>query len=172
MLLFKITTICVYQICGVCIGWMDEIGKYLKCRICGNKKMKNPIISLDQYLMGRDKQFPDQYTQEIKDNAEKLLNKVNAFLDELGVKEANVSSGWRPEAINATIANAAKKSQHTIGAAVDILDTNGELKNLILSKIDLLKKYDLWLENPDNTKTWAHLDIKQRSARDKNIFIP
>lgn len=150
----------------------DKLRKFLKCIGCGFTKMENPLITLEQYLMGRDSQFPDQYTQEIKDNAEKLLGKVNAFLDELKVTQAIVSSGWRPEAINATIANAAKKSQHTIGAAVDIADTHGYLKGIILSNVDLLKKYDLWMENQDSTPTWVHLDTHQRSPRQHNIFNP
>lgn len=130
------------------------------------------LITLDDYLMGRDKKFPQEYTEEIKNNAIQLLKRVNEFLNEIGVEEVRVSSGWRPAAINSKVPNAAKRSAHMMGMAVDLADKDRKLKEKILENIHLLPKYGLWLENPDATPSWVHLDIKIRSARPKNIFNP
>ena len=57
-----------------------------------------------------------QPSQETKDNATTLLERVNALLGELNLPEAtepHVTSGWRPAWYNATVANAAPKSTCT-----------------------------------------------------------
>lgn len=113
-----------------------------------------------------------ELTDEIKRNSEKLLEKINQFLKELGVENAHVSSGWRPSSVNSKIPNAAKKSLHMSGLAIDIKDVDGKLDKLIESKDYLLKKYGAWQESPNATKGWAHLDIKDRGKRSKNQFIP
>jgi hypothetical protein len=127
--------------------------------------------------MGRDKQFPQEYTQEVLLNAITLLEKVNALLWNLDIKTTEVSSGWRPAAINGAVANAAKKSLHMIGKAVDIKDDKGQsLANKILTKPELLKNYDLWLEDPAATRgkntNWVHLDMGTRSDRPLRMFKP
>lgn len=137
----------------------------------------NDLITLDDYTKGRDKQYPDEWTEDVKNNAIKLLKIVNSFLNELGIKEAKVSSGFRPAAINGKITNAAKKSYHMTGLAIDILDDkNQDLAKLIASKPDLLRKYNLWLESPASTKgqnsNWAHLDLGKRTDRSSRIFLP
>lgn len=44
------------------------------------------------------------------------------------------------------------------GLALDIEDPDNELDKLIASKPELLDKYGLWLEHPDSTPKWTHLD--------------
>jgi hypothetical protein len=169
-----------YRICRVCVAYLADhpsLKDWLKCPSCGFSKVKTPIITLDAYLMGRDKKFPEEFTQEILLNSIILLEKVNALLLNLGVKEVSVSSGWRPAAINANISNAAKKSLHMIGKAVDIKDDKGQsLVNKILTNPELLKNYDLWLEDPAFTKgkytNWVHLDLGVRKDRELRMFKP
>ena len=142
-----------------------------KCIGCGFYKMKNKLITLDQYKMGRDTQYPNEWTKEVEENAKKLLVNVNAFLNELEIKSVSVSSGWRPPAINKKVGGAAK-SNHTLGKAVDLKDADGKLKEKVLENLELLKKYGLWMEDPEKTPSWLHLDDKDRGKRDKNIFQP
>lgn len=141
------------------------------------------VISLDlyfrDYLTKKDRrlEFPSEFTPEILANAKKLLAQVNALLKELGIKKGDVTSGWRPAAINSQTQNAAKKSYHMLGLAVDLLDNkNQDLANLVGSRPDLLKKYNLWLEDPKSTKgkntNWVHLDIGVRADRPSRVFIP
>lgn len=160
------------QICLHCNAWMLEFQKiFYKCIGCGFYKMKDELVSLEQWTMGRDKTYSQEWTKEIETNAKELLVNVNAFLNELEIKNVSVSSGWRPEAINKA-AGGAKKSQHTIGKAVDLKDPDGKLKDKCEENDTLLKKYGLWMEHRDSTPTWLHLDNKDRGKRDKNIFKP
>lgn len=121
--------------------------------------------------MGRDKSHSSEYSKEISDNIDKLLIPLNKLRDAYG-KPMQVSSGWRPPSLNAAVPNAAKKSNHTLGLACDFKDTDGELDKWCLNNMPLLKSLGLWLENPDNTPGWCHLDIKDRGPRDKNVFNP
>lgn len=169
----------IYRICRICISYMHqhpEKYKWLKCPSCGFSKVMKQVITLEMYWMGRDEQFKDELTQEIKDNATILLEKVNALLNDLQITSAKVSSGWRPIKVNASVLGAAKKSSHQIGKALDILDSNDQiLAKKILDKKDLLEKYDLYLESPDHTKgqytNWVHLQTTKTKSGNR-IFIP
>lgn len=169
-----------YKICRRCSSFMQshpESFGWLKCPSCGFSKVEKRVITPKDYLMGRDAQFPNELTQEVLENINILLEKVNALFWELKITDAKVSSGWRPAAINATVANAAKKSHHMTGKAVDIVDDKEQsIAKKILSNPELLKKYDLWLEDPAHTKgkntNWVHLDIGTRSERPLRMFKP
>jgi hypothetical protein len=153
-----------------------DIPGWLACS-CGYRKVEIPVITLEMQLMGREKTHTSELNQEIINNINELLDKVNALLFELGIKKATVSSGWRPPTINANVTNAAKKSLHMTGKALDILDdSNQSLAKLILTRPDLLIKYSLWLEDPAATKgkntNWVHLDMGTRRDRALRVFKP
>jgi len=139
------------------------------------------MITLEQYLSSggryKDRAKSPECTQEVKDNAAKLISKVNLLLKELSITIVDISSGFRTSGANAATSNAAKKSLHMSGLAVDILDNaNQDLAKLIVSKPELLEKYDLWIEDPQATKgkntNWVHLDIGNRSTRPIRMFRP
>ena len=143
----------------------------------------NEVISLDLYFRDfvskadRRLQFANDFNNTLLQNATNLLEQVNNLLNELGIESADVTSGWRPVQINNKVTNAAKKSYHMSCLAVDILDNqNQDLAHLIASRPDLLKKYNLWIENPQNTKgintNWCHLDLGVRSDRPTRMFNP
>lgn len=145
--------------------------------------MKKEVINIDQYFtdfstkQDRRIQYKDELTPKILDNAKKLIEIVNNFLNELGIEEGQVTSGWRPASLNGKITNAAKQSYHMLGLAVDILDNkNQDLAKLIASKPDLLRKYGLWLEDFNFTRgkntNWIHLDLGQRQDRPSRQFKP
>jgi len=89
-----------------------------------------------------------------------------------------VSSGWRPPSFNKTVGNAAKKSLHMTGNAIDIMDNKLQtLAYTIKKNASLLKKYGLWMEDPDSTMgkftNWCHLDNSTtRTDRNIRIFKP
>lgn len=166
-----------YQLCNNCAAYMFDhptLPTWYKCISCGYCKLKlkreKDLITLEMYLMGRDKTYPNDITQEIRDNATVLLEKINALLKDLGVTDIKVSSGWRPPSINAALANSAKKSLHMIGKACDISDKDHTLSDAILKQPDLLKKYNLWIEDPTATPTWCHLDFGIRTDRPLRMF--
>lgn len=130
------------------------------------------MITKNELLMGRDKTHSSEYTQEISDNIDKLLIPLNKIRELYG-KPMQVSSGWRPVAINKAVGGASK-SNHTLGLACDFKDPDG-LIDAFLKECDekgILKQLGLWLENPEKTIGWAHLDIKDRGDRKSNIFNP
>lgn len=130
------------------------------------------MINKSEILMGRDKQYPNEYTKEVSDNIDQLLISLNKFREAYG-KPMEVSSGWRPQSVNAAVGGA-KASNHTIGKACDFKDPDGAIDAFAkeCDKKGLLKQWGLWLENPDNTKGWCHLDNKDRGNRSSNIFNP
>src|SRR5690242_17329386 len=110
------------------------------------------MISKSEILMKRDTQYPDDYTQEVSDNIDKLLIHLNKFREAYG-KAMVVSSGFRPASVNKAIGGAAK-SNHVMGLACDFVDKDGKLAEFALKmdKEGKLKEWGLWLENPVKTK--------------------
>lgn len=127
------------------------------------------MIGLHDYWMCRDQTHARDLTAGIRTNAGILLPRVNELLTvakAYGVKfevsprtGSIVESGWRPPSVNAGIANAAPKSKHMFGLAVDIYDPDGDLDEWLMSDEAQphLNKIDLWFEHPGSTKGWSHL---------------
>lgn len=116
--------------------------------------------------MGREVQYPLDKDQE--KNLSILLERINKVRTKYG-KPMTVTSGYRPAAINAGVAGAAKKSSHTLCMAVDIKDTDGSFRKWVLENLQLFKDLDLYLEDFRWTKTWVHIQTRKASKR---IFIP
>lgn len=128
------------------------------------------MVTKAEVLMGRDKQYPADYTKEVSDNIDKLLIALNKLRKAYG-KPMTVSSGWRPPSINAATAGAAKRSNHMIGNACDFKDTDGKLDEWCLANLKLLEEFGLWLEHPDATKGWCH--VQQVPPKSGNrVFKP
>lgn len=118
--------------------------------------------------MGRDKNYP--LNEEQSQNLQKLLVAVNLFRLHYG-KPMFVSSGYRPAAINAKTKGAAKKSNHMSCLACDFKDTDGAIDKFCTDNLNILEACGLWLENPDSTPGWSHLQcVGPKSG--KRIFIP
>jgi Peptidase M15 len=140
------------------------------------------MITLNDYLTASgsypERSKSNELTPELLANAQKLIEAINAFMKELGVSQKlKVSSGFRPSAVNAGIANAAKKSLHQKCLAIDVLDDSTQsIAKAAASKPELLRKYGLFIENPSFTKgkntNWCHLDLGTRSDRPSRMFNP
>lgn len=140
------------------------------------------VISLDLYFTDfvtkKDRRvvYADQFENDFTTNAQTLLDKVNALLTDLGISKGDVTSGWRPAVVNIATAHSATHSGHMICKAVDLLDNHTQdLGKLIASRSDLLRKYNLFMEDTKYTKgntSWVHLDMLVRSDRQSRTFIP
>lgn len=133
------------------------------------------MITLEDYAMGRDKDFPTEW-KDAKFNAISLLTAVNSLLSELGI-EAELSSGFRPSEINSLTRNAVKNSLHKSGKAIDLKDELGKLKNLFTpltnpKHAEMLRVRRLFMEHPHYTLKWMHLDQGRRMDRPTRVFIP
>lgn len=127
------------------------------------------MIKKSELLMGRDISFSSEYTQEISDNLDKLLVQLNIVRDLYG-KPMYVSSGWRPSSVNTSVGGS-KKSNHMIGLACDFKDTDRQLTEWCLKNIQKLTELGLYMESPDSTPTWVHLQLKAPKSGN-NPFIP
>ena len=128
------------------------------------------MITLQEYFQGRDEQYPDELTIDLRINAQDIVNKVNDLLGLFG-QSRKVNSGWRPAAINASTLNAAPKSKHMTCQACDLDDPEGDLDQWALDNKWALENIGLWQEHPASTKSWAHFQtVPPKSGR--RIFYP
>ena len=89
-----------------------------------------------------------------KRNLEDLIRKVNA----LGYQPPmRATSCLRSIADQQRINPSAMGSSHLYGAAVDIADPKGELAKWLETRHATLMNCGLWMENPEKTKGWVHL---------------
>lgn len=111
-------------------------------------------------------------------NLDMLLKKVRVLELAYG-KNFVVTSGYRSEQKHLEIYSrkgihppkVPMRSQHLSGNAVDIADSTGAIKAWLLQNLNLLDLYDLYIEHPDATPTWLH--IQQLPPKSKNrIFKP
>lgn len=123
------------------------------------------MIDLKTYLMGRDKMYPLDPVKEA--NAHELLRRVNGLFLELGVTPY-LTSGYRPGHWNKN-AGGSLKSAHLSCEAIDLEDKFGKIKKEIT--LELLEKYDLYMEHPDATKGWIHLQTRKTRSGNR-IFKP
>ena len=120
--------------------------------------------------MGRDRRFPDELTDDKRSNAEEMIDKANQLLERFG-ETRKVNSGWRPASINSATVGAAQKSKHMTCEAIDLEDKDGSFGRWCLENLDVLQELGLWMENPEKTKTWVHVQtIAPRSGN--RVFNP
>lgn len=139
------------------------------------------IITVADYLMGRDHLYPMEYNIGIKANAEFTVEAVNGLLKRLeaaGVKlevhpvnRSVVSSGWRPPQINGQVKNAAVRSKHMTGQACDLYDPEGAIDDWLMDNLPADRSLGLWMEHPSATKGWSHVQIIP-PASGKVCFYP
>lgn len=121
------------------------------------------LILPTEYLMGRDRDNPLTISQSY--NMADLLSRVNWLISRVG-GEYSVTSGYRPSSINATVGGA-KLSAHTTCQAIDL--AGNELAIELQKNTQLLIECGLYLEHPDYTEKWTHLQSRPTKNR---VFIP
>jgi hypothetical protein len=128
------------------------------------------MIAKSEILMGRDTEYASDYTQEISDNIDKLLEPMNK-VREAWAKPMKVNSGWRPPSVNASTPGAATHSKHMEGLACDIADPDGALMEWVLANLDLMQQLNLYFENFDWTPNWVHFQLGGPGSG-KRIYVP
>ena len=133
--------------------------------------------------MGHSREYGAELTPEITGNAVVLLERVNRLLaraaeyrigpavdDRTGTA---IASGWRPRAVNETTVNAGRTSKHVIGCAIDLRDAMPDrpLARWCLRNRDILEDVGLWMQDPQWTPTWVHLQSIPPGSGSR-IFIP
>lgn len=141
------------------------------------------MITLQDYFMGRDRTHAADLTDEIRTNAALTVARVNLLLaraDEQDMVEpgvdattgSSVASGWRPLGINARTQNAATGSKHITAQACDLRDTEERrFARWCLRNLWLLDEIGLWMEDPQWTPTWVHLQTVPPGSG-KRVYRP
>lgn len=133
------------------------------------------MISLETYWKGRDKEYPDELTEAIQENAAETVKRINQLLElaeaDTGHVFEEVASGWRPAAVNDKTANAASHSKHLTAEACDVRDPLGQLDEWCVQNQARLAEIGLWLELPKATPNWTHLQTVPPKSHAR-IFIP
>jgi hypothetical protein len=122
-------------------------------------------VAVSEYLMGRA--TLESLDAELASNMHGIVQAANALLEEFG-EYRKVNSGYRRPEDNAA-AGGAKRSAHMTCEAIDLEDKDGRLKNFCSEEI--LEKYDLYMEHPDATPSWCHLQTR-RIRSGARIFKP
>lgn len=129
------------------------------------------VITLADYFMGRDASHGTELTTELRVNAHAIVERANALLVLSRAAVGHVNSGWRPQSINASIPNASPRSRHLTCQAIDLRDADGSLDAWCMSHLDALEALALWLEHPNATPGWCHVQtVPPRSGR--RVFEP
>lgn len=123
------------------------------------------VIQRKEILMGRDQQFP--LSVELETHLSNLLTALNRFRDLYG-KPMFVSSGYRPGHYNSDVGGA-KNSPHITCEACDFHDVDGSLDQWCQDNEDVLVQCGLYLESPEQTPGWCHLQIRPTRNR---VFLP
>ena len=141
------------------------------------------MITLDDYFGERRTLYAAEFKPEFEENAARLLVPVNALLEELGVVQRKVASGWRPPSVNRNVPNAKPKSLHQIGGAIDVSDPGGKLGQILRvnpeSPSGPLVRHDLYIENPGFTQgkksdlsyAWVHFQLRPPASK-RRMFNP
>ena len=128
------------------------------------------LLTLSDYLMGRDASYRADYTEEIAANAVATVGRINRFLQRSGF-DGHVNSGWRPPALNAATRGAARRSKHLLALACDLHDADGRSDQYCIDHGELLEELGLWQESPGTTPGWCHLQIVA-PASGHRVFLP
>ena len=125
------------------------------------------VITLEDYWMGRDAAYRHELTDAIARNAVVTVMRVNRVLDAMAADGLHaeckadsgspVASGWRPAAVNRRVPAAVPDSPHITGAACDLYDPRNALDDWCMTHVEVLAQLDLWLEHPEYTDGWCHL---------------
>lgn len=137
------------------------------------------MITLEQYI-GVHKDSPD-LTPERIENAKILLGCINKLMEnaeadsiEFPINPATGSQisgrtfgGFRPQ----NCPQGAPKSTHKEGKGGDLYDPIKQFAAWCMANIKLLEDAGLWMEHPDATPGWCHLqNVPPKSGR--RVFYP
>lgn len=115
-------------------------------------------------------------TNEQNTNLDTLLFRLNKAEGLYG-KDFVVTSGLRSQADQARINPGAPKSKHLIGAAADIEDKDGSLREWVIQHLTDMAEIGFWFENfcwtaaKGDREAWVHFQVLPPVSGHR-IFVP
>lgn len=104
----------------------------------------------------------EQVPAEVLANLKILMGKLNE-LGKYYTKPVIVKRGYRGAELNEKVGGVSN-SPHMTGHAVDLVDKDGEIDRFMMNSSDKLKKLGLYVENPQETIGWCHVQFRKASA--------
>lgn len=119
---------------------------------------------------------PNEYpTNTVIENNLKILFERLMELQDAAEMALTITSGLRSDEKQMGLIAAGKSkavgSKHLAGAAADIYDPEGILGKWCLDNLKALERIGLWMEHPDYTENWVHVQIMAPRSG-KRVFIP
>lgn len=110
-----------------------------------------------------------EHLESMKVLAEKIFQPIRDYFK----RPIHLSSGYRSEALNASIKGASKTSQHSKGEAIDIDMDGTEITNKQV--FDYIKdnlEFDqlIWEFGTDNNPAWVHVSFNSKGRQRKQIL--
>jgi len=104
--------------------------------------------------------YHPECTEQVQENAGELARRVNALLEDFF--KVWLYSGFRTSTANAGTPGASTRSAHMEAMALDLMTLGHYLKEdwKINRDRSLLVKHYLYLEDPDFTPRWTHLQTR------------
>ena len=104
----------------------------------------------------------EQVPAEVLANLKILMGKLNE-LGKYYAKPVIVKRGYRGAELNEKVGGVSN-SPHMTGHAVDLVDKDGEIDRFMMNSSDKLKKLGLYVEDPQETIGWCHVQFRKASA--------
>ncbi|MGE5465574.1 MAG: hypothetical protein ACM3RQ_00205 [Methanocella sp.] len=155
-----------WYLCGTMNGELDSAQE---AALRSPRAIRARTITLTEYWMGRDVAYRHELTNAIERNAAITVARVNQLLAAMARhglaveckpdSGSPVASGWRPAAVNARIPSAVPDSPHISASACDLYDPGNVLDDWCMTHTDVLVGLELWLEHPEYTDGWCHVQI-------------
>ena len=132
-------------------------------------------ITIEQYFGGRRERYGTECSPGIETNAARSVPLFNQLISEAerfghtfqsvgegDFKDTIINSGWRPPSINSCTPGASATSLHMSGEAIDLHDPDNSLDGWLMTPEGqyTLTTIGLWMEHPDDTPGWTHVQIK------------
>lgn len=125
------------------------------------------MLTIEQFMMGRDEEYPP--SDQLMHNASMMVDAINRLAEEYG-SDFIMTSGYRPNEVNANICGAVQGDAHSRCSGIDIHDPDGQISAWCLKHQDILAELDLWMEDPKSAKNHLHLQNYPPKSG-KRVFI-
>lgn len=121
-------------------------------------------FSLGEFYAGYK---PEDIPAEVKKNLTNTCDVFNIWGRQYP-KPVLIKRGYRDPTLNKKVGGSIT-SPHLLGLAADCVDKDGQLALWFMNHTELLKELGLYMENPQKTIGWVHLQTRPAS---QTIFNP